>query len=196
MKPVLAALAILPAALAGGCVAPVGPVEVTRFHLPGAALARGTIAVEPGSGMDGASLEYRSYAAAVARELVRVGYTEQVAGRSPQVAHVRVERVAIAPSRGRSPVTVGVGGGTGGYHSGVGVGVGIDLSGPPPEEIVTTLSVSIRERAGNRVVWEGRASFTARADAPLARTQLGAAKLAEALFQGFPGRSGETILVQ
>lgn len=196
MKPLLAALAIVSTALAGGCVAPVGPVEVTRFHLPGAALAQGPIAVEPGSGMDGGSLEYRSYAAAVARELVRIGYTEQVAGRAPQVAQVRVERAAIAPSRGRSPVTVGVGGGTGGYHSGVGVGVGIDLSGPPPEEIETTLSVSIRERADSRVVWEGRASFRARADAPVAQTQLGAAKLAEALFQGFPGRSGETILVQ
>ena len=33
-------------------------------------------------------------------------------------------------------------------------------------------------------------------NAPLAQTQLGAAKIAEALFRGFPGNNGETIEVE
>jgi hypothetical protein len=45
------------------------------------------------------------------------------------------------------------------------------------------------------VLWEGRANFTVRATSPLADTALGAPKLAEALFKGFPGQSGETIQV-
>jgi hypothetical protein len=45
-------------------------------------------------------------------------------------------------------------------------------------------------------VWEGRASFAVRANAPQAQTAIGAAKMAQALFKGFPGESGETIVVQ
>lgn len=196
MKSLFLAAALIAPMVLAGCVAPVGPVEVTRFHAPGAVLGRGTIAVEPGSGMDGQSLEFRSYAAAVARELARVGYGEQAAGSGAQVALVRLERGAAAPSRQASPVALGVGGGAGSHGAGVGVGIGIDLSGPPASQVQTTLSVSLRERAGGKVLWEGRASHTVRAGSPLAETQLGAAKLAEALFRGFPGQSGETILVR
>jgi hypothetical protein len=54
----------------------------------------------------------------------------------------------------------------------------------------------IRDRESGRTLWEGRSSFTVRATSPLAGTQLGAAKMAEALFRDFPGISGETILVK
>jgi hypothetical protein len=199
MKPVAFAAALLGAAALSACVAPVGPVEVTRFHLPDAtALRQGSISVEPGPGMNGDDLEFRSYAAAVARELVRLGYSEMIAGSasSPQVALVRMERRSYRQGRDGSPVSVGVGGATGSYGSGVGVGIGFDLSGPPPEQVETLLSVVIRDRAANQVLWEGRASFTVRTKSPLASTQLGAPKLAEALFRDFPGVSGETILVK
>jgi hypothetical protein len=190
--PLLAALAL------AGCVAPVGPVEVTRFHVPElASQGRGAIAVEPAPGQDGRSLAFATYAAAVSRQLVLLGYREAVSGSaSPQVAVLRVERRAFRPERTGSPVSVGVGGSTGSYGSGVGLGIGVDLSGPPPEQIETELAVTIRERASGRSLWEGRASFTVRASSPLAQTELGAAKLAEALEQGFPGVSGETIRVQ
>lgn len=191
------AVALLAALPLAACVAPTGPVEVTRFHLPDtSALGRGPIAVEPAPGVDGQSLEFRSYAAAVARQLVLVGYAEQVAGPGEQVAQVRVERRTLLPERRESPVSVGIGGSTGSYGSGLGVGIGLNLSGPPPEEVATDLAVTIRQRATGTVLWEGRASFTVRASSPLADTQLGAAKLAEALFKGFPGKSGETILVE
>lgn len=196
-----AAALLLASALAGslsGCVAPVGSVEVTRFHLPDTSmLGKGTIAVVPAPGMAADSIEYRSWAAAVARELARVGYAEQMAGgSSPQVAEVRVTREAWRRDRSGSPVSVGVGGSTGSWGSGVGVGVGIDLSGPPPEQVTTELSVTIRQTASRQALWEGRASFTVVATSPMAQTQLGAAKLSEALFRDFPGRSGETIEVQ
>jgi len=189
--------AICIAAIAG-CVAPVGPVEVTRFHLPDTSeLGNSTIAVEPAAGMDGASLEFRSYAAAVSRELARVGYSVTPAdGGGRQVALVAVERRAYQLGRAGSPVRVGMGGTTGSYGSGVGLGIGIDLSGPPPEQVETRLSVMIRDRDSGRTLWEGRANFAVKSSSPMAETQLGAAKLAEALFKDFPGNSGETILVK
>jgi Domain of unknown function (DUF4136) len=193
----LAAAALTALALSA-CVAPVGPVEVTRFHAPGPSpLGAGPIAVEAAPGADGSSLEFSSYASAVARELVRLGYTERPPGApSAQVALVRVERQTYRPDRRRGPVSVGVGGSTGSYGSGVGLGIGIDLSGPPPEQVETLLAVTIKDRASGQALWEGRASFTVKASSPLAGTHLGAAKLAEALFRGFPGRSGETIEVR
>lgn len=195
--PLSAAVSLGLAALAG-CVAPVGPVEVTRFHVPElVTLGRGTFAVEPAPGQNGESLEYKSYAGAVARQLVLLGYSEAPAGAvTPQVAMLRIERNSFRPDSARSPVSVGVGGSTGSYGSGVGVGIGLDLSGPPPEQVETLLGVTIKERASGRALWEGKASFTVRASSPLATTQLGAAKLAEALFGGFPGTSGETIRVK
>lgn len=200
MKPLAPIAALLAAALPlmlGACVAPVGPVEVTRFHLPDTGrLGRCTVAVEPAPGMVADSLEWRSYAAAVGRQLALVGYSEQTAGAGEQVALVTLRRQTYQPQRNRGPVSVGVGGATGSYGSGVGLGIGIDLSGPPPEVIETELAVTIKDRASGQALWEGRSSFTVTAKSPLANGQLGAAKMAEALFKGFPGRSGETIQVR
>lgn len=198
MKSVPFAALLLGVAALGGCVAPVGPVEVTRFHDAAAAqqLGKGAIAVEAGPGMDPASLEFRSYAAAVGRELSRVGYQSSTTGQGGQVALLRVQRDSFQPGRDRNPVSVGVGGGTGSYGSGVGMGIGINLSGPPKDQVLTEMHVMIRNRTTNATIWEGRATFTVRGDAPVAQTQLGAAKMAEALFREFPGRSGETVEVK
>lgn len=199
------ARALLPgAALAAamalqGCATPAGPVEVTRFHLPDTTmLGRGTIRVEPAPGQDGASLEFRTYAAAVAQELARIGYTEARGGAATgdQVAVLSIEREAIMPLQRNNPVSVGVGGGTGGFGSGLGVGLGINLAGRPKEDVETRMSVAIRARGTQENLWEGRARFAARADTPLAQTSLGAAKMASALFKDFPGGSGETIIVR
>ena len=178
-----------------GCATPVGPVEVTRFHRPElASAARGAVAIEAEPGNDPASLEFRSYAAAVGRELTRQGYGEKPG--ADIVAAIAVERDDLRAPRAGSPVSVGVGGSTGGYGSGLGVGLGINLSGGPKDMVETRLSVTLRERASGRALWEGRARFAVRTDSPLAGTQLGAAKMAQALFEGFPGTSGETIVVK
>lgn len=198
LRTLAGAAALAAAAALTGCVAPVGPVEVTRFHAPAAVpLGQGTVSIEPAPGQqDG--IEFRTYAQAVMRELQRVGYVDAASGAAPsrQVATLSIERQTWRPGRDGSPVSVGVGGSTGSYGSGVGVGIGLDLSGPPPEQTETRMHVMIRERASGQTIWEGRARFTVRANSPLAQTPLGAAKMAEALFKGFPGQSGETILVK
>ncbi|MFM6951377.1 MAG: DUF4136 domain-containing protein [Novosphingobium sp.] len=196
-KPCLAL--ILPAILAlGGCIAPTGPVEVTRFHTPDIApLGKGAIAVEPAPGHDGSSLEWKAYQAAIERQLLLLGYTAVPAGTaSGQVAQLRLTRETFRPDHAGSPVSVGVGGSTGTYGSGLGVGIGINLLSRPSAQVRTELGVIIRDRATGLALWEGRANFTVGAGSPLAGTSLGAAKMAEALFKGFPGQSGETIEVK
>jgi len=193
-----AALTLAAALALSGCVAPTGPVEVTRFHAPDiSALGKGTIAVEPAPGHDGSSLEWRAYQAAIERQLSLLGYSTVPAGTaSGQVAQLRLSRETVRPERSGSPVSVGVGGSTGSYGSGLGVGIGINLSPRPAEQVRTEIGVIIRHRASAAALWEGRASFAVRAGSPLADTPLGAARMAEALFKGFPGQSGETIAVK
>ncbi|MFM5893252.1 MAG: DUF4136 domain-containing protein [Novosphingobium sp.] len=180
-----------------GCVAPVGPVEVTRFHAADVSpLGKGGIAVEPMPLNDPASLEWQSYSAAVMRQLQLLGYTEAKPGSGGQVALVSLTRRTLQPPGSRSPVSVGVGGSTGSYGSGVGLGLGINLGPKPAPQIATDLAVSIRDRASGATLWEGSASFTVSAKSPLATTALAAPKMSEALFAGFPGQSGETIEVK
>ena len=69
-----AACAIALASALAGCATgsrtgAISPPEVTRFHL-GQPIARGQIAVEPFDAADANSIEFRSYAGAVARELI------------------------------------------------------------------------------------------------------------------------------
>lgn len=196
-----AAMVVALAMLAGGCVSPAGPVEAVRFVAPerAAELGRGAIRVIAGEGMDPGSIEFRSYAAAVERELERIGYQVLPVGAAArpdiQTARVAVDRAELAPpERERNSVNVGVGGGTGGFGSGVGVGIGFNLGGRPKGRISTRMMADIRAGDG-AVLWEGRAMVEARAGSPMAETQLNAAKLAEGLFSGFPGESGATIRV-
>lgn len=186
------------AALLAGCATPyASPVEVTRFSAPTAAqLGSGTIAVRAAPGEAGGTLEFSAYEQAVAKELARLGYTLAQAGPAAQVAEVRVGRVQLAPGDRRGPVSVGVGGSTGSYGSGVGLGIGLDLTPPPKPVIQTELGVTIRDNATGQSLWEGRADFGASTDSPLADRQAAAARLAEALFGGFPGASGQTITVK
>lgn len=194
MKIALGAAAL---AALSGCVTPTGPVEVTRFHAADiSALGKGTISVEPAPGADGNSLEWQSYQAAVQRQLALQGYAEAPTGQGGQIALLRLSRATYQLERSSGPVSVGVGGSTGSYGSGVGLGIGLNLSPRPAEQVQTELGVIIKDRASGKALWEGRASFAVRASSPLADTALGAAKMSEALFQGFPGQSGETIQVQ
>lgn len=179
----------------GGCAATIPPVEVTRFH-NGAGVNAGEIALLPVAGGDAQSLEFRSYAAAVAQQLSRLGYKEGSATTTPYVAEVDIARsVRDAADRG-SPITIGVGGGTFGRNVGVSVGTAFGLGGNAPRQIITTkLSVRIKNRADGKPFWEGRAETSAPASAPAAQPALAAQKLADALFRDFPGTSGETVVV-
>lgn len=180
-----------------GCVTPIGPVQVTRFHAADVSqLGKGTISVELAPGSDSNSIEWQTYRAAVMRQLERLGYSEASPGAGTQIAHVKMTRSTFQPARGSGPVSVGVGGSTGTYGSGVGLGIGFNPSPKPKEQVSTELAVTIRDRASGTVLWEGRASFTVTTSSPLAGTALGAPKMSEALFLNFPGQSGETIEVK
>lgn len=186
------------AALAGCATGPSRfPVQATRFHF-NAMTDRGTIAVEPLTGSGTASLEYKTYAAAVQTELLRLGYTSPAPGATPQfLATVSFSRTARPLPPRRSPVSIGLGGGgiSGGGGVGLGGGVSFPVGGAGAREgIVTELSVRIRQ--GADAVWEGQAQSLTDAGAPDANAAAIAARLARALFTGFPGESGRTIEVQ
>ncbi len=135
---------------------------------------------------------------AVARALQAQGYAI-VDGDAPQTADVTLTSFVEQPGRGGSGVSVGggLGGGTGPHAAtGVGVGVGIDLTPRPSERLHRELRVMIRPATGGTALWEGRARFAASANSDYADLQAAATKLADALFAGFPGQSGETIEVK
>jgi hypothetical protein len=185
---------ILPVVLAG-CTATIPPVEVTRFHL-GAPIPAGNVSIVPVAGGDSQALEFRTYAAAVARELARLGYSEAATAQTPLIAEVEFSRGTRTDFARRSPVTIGIGGGSYGGGLGVGIGTSFGVGGNKSREtVITRLSVRMKTRVDGKPVWEGRAETQAPANAPAAQPGLAADKLATALFKDFPGRSGETITV-
>jgi hypothetical protein len=188
------------AALAGCATGPSRfPVQTTRFHF-NAMTDRGTVAVEPLTGSGTASLEYKTYAAAVQTELLRLGYTNPAPGTTPQfLATVSFSRAPRPLPPRRSPVSIGLGGGgiSGGRGGGVGLGGGVNFpvgGSGAREGVVTELSVRIRQ--GADAVWEGQAQSLTDSTAPDADAAAVASRLARALFTGFPGESGRTIEVQ
>lgn len=190
-------LASLGAMALGGCSTQTAPVDVTRFY--SAAVPRTqSVTIVAAAGTADYSLEFRSYANAVAAALNRAGFSVVEQGRpAPVTAQVGFDRVTQPPPVQRgSPVSVGVGGSTGSYGGGLGVGIGIDLSGPPKPVILSRLSVRLVDSATSAAVWEGRAEMLAKQGSPAAQPGLAAARLADALFRDYPGRSGETITVK
>ncbi len=196
MRRLLPALLAAPLALAA-CATPQSPIEVTRFVDPAGAvrLGQGTVFVESAPGSpDG--LEAAPYKAAVAAELVRLGYRESGRAEAGQIALVRIARFAQTAGGRRSPVSVGVGGSTGSYGSGVGLGVGINLGGGPRPTTGSQLGVMLRDARDGRTLWEGRAELSTTDKSPLADRTRNAQALAAALFRDFPGRNGETVQVK
>ena len=178
------------------------PTEVIRYHL-GQPIARGTIRVEPLSATGTASIEFKTYAAAVETALMRNGYSLAQGDAQPDfIATVNFTRAnRLGPPR-PSPFSIGLGGGSFSGGRGGGVGLGGGLSFPigksQPQEIIgTELSVQIKRRVDQSPIWEGSARNIAPVQA-LAKldAQAQAAKLADALFTKFPGESGRTIEVK
>lgn len=202
-KAISALLIALAATGLAGCetTATNAPVQVTRFHL-GAPLERGTLTVEPAPGGAPGSLEFQTYAAAVQSQLLNQGFTAPATGNSGQyVAVLGVNRDTREGPPRRSPFTIGIGGGgySGGYGGGVGLGGGVSFPiGKARSRAIigTEMSVQIRRRSDNTVIWEGRAQTQADERAPAAQADQAAGKLAHALFLGFPGESGRSITVK
>lgn len=195
-------LPLLPALILPSPVLPAiahaAPVEVTRFHTPDsvAGLGRGAVTVAAAPGSDGQSLELQPWLDAVGRELATLGFGAATPHAADRIAEVRLERRTERIERSRGPVSVGVGGATGGWNSGVGLGVGFNLGGGPKARTFTRLSVTIRDRASGRALWEGRAENVESARDRRASSDLAAPRLAHALFTGFPGAAGATTSVR
>lgn len=140
---------------------------VTRFHL-GQPVARAEIRIEPADPARASAPEFAPTAAAVERELSRLGWTVAQGNlRSEQVARVTLGQTS-RPSGTRR---------------------GGDI-------VTTELSVRIQRRSDATVAWEGRAQLEAQAGSPLAAPAAAVDRLATALFQDFPGESGRTITVR
>lgn len=171
---------------------PTAPTEVTRFHL-GQVNERGTVVVEPAPGAPG-GMEFGMYARAVEEELNRLGFAPVGGlGQSLYVAVVDVRSGTRESSGGGSPVSIGLGGGTGGFGSGVGGGVSFGLGGGRGGLVVgTQMSVQLKRRSDQTIVWEGRA----RGEASERDSDALAQRLAFGLFRDFPGESGRTISVR
>jgi hypothetical protein len=190
----LAALAVTAALLAGCATRP--EADVTRFHL-GQPIARSTVAVVPLEPGTAQSLEFRSYAAGVASALREAGFTPVETGAQAELIAVISAQQTTRESLDRGTgVSIGIGGGSYGGSVGIGGGVTIPLGKRRPNEIaVNLLSVQLKRRSDNSVVWEGRAVAEAQAGSEAASLSVAVPRLAQALMEGFPGPSGRTVRV-
>ena len=198
-KPI--SLALIAATALAGCTttARQGPIDVTRYHL-GQPMERTSVSLEPMSGAVQVNPEYQTYADAVQTELERLGYVRATSSTdSAYIAGVSFTRTSKGFVKDRPPVTIGLGGGSfsGGRRGGVGLGgdVGFGIGGKTREVFGSELWVQLRRRAGNSVIWEGRAQ-TQGVGVENAQPAQTAARLASALFKDFPGESGVTITVK
>lgn len=197
----IASLALAAVALTGcATTSNLPPTEVLRYHL-GADVSRGTIAIAPPADASPATIEYQTYADAVRAQLFRLGYTDPTPGAPAQfTAYVTFDTQTQEGPPRRSPFSIGLGGGSFSGNRGGGVGLGGGVSFPVGgggrgrQVLLTELSVAIR--AGQTPIWEGHAHTAADLRSPTSATPAQAAKLANALFVGFPGESGRTITVR
>jgi Domain of unknown function (DUF4136) len=195
MESVMRIFAVFLACSLVGCAATIPPVEVTRFH-SSVPMTPAGIAIAPLGGGDPQGLEFRIYAAAVAKQLGTLGFAETSDAKPPYIVELDYSRGTRTDFAKRPPVTVGVGAGTGGGGIGIGLGTSFGIGGGGTREtVLTRLSVRIKTRADGKVIWEGRADTASPARAPAAQPGLAAEKLARGLFKDFPGVSGSTITV-
>lgn len=158
-----------------------GGLEVARFHL-GDPVARAQIAVEPFDKADSNRPEYPAYAAAVGRQLSRLGWTVvPTTTGSEQIALIDLEQGSREAIAALSAARIGR-------------GVSSTMAaGASPDVTASLLEVAIRRRSDGTVFWEGRAVGEARTGSPEAARTAVVERLAEALFRDFPGESGRTI---
>lgn len=190
-------LPIAIAAAIAGCATTGANVDVKRFHL-GAPVTRGTIALVPANSAQSFSLEYRSYADAVANELRAQGFTPVANDAGPAYVGTLTitQNIAVGPRR-PSPFSIGIGGFgvSGGRGGGVGLGGGVNVPvGPSRRDAVEIdmVGLQIKRTADQSLIWEGSAQAavdTRSAQASLAQT---VPAMARALLAGFPGQSGVT----
>jgi len=191
MFPSLLAALLLPAAAHAATV----KVEVTRFHIlapPAPPLAGSSIRVEPADPGAASSLQFGALAAAANAELAKVGFTLAAGGQPAD----HVAKITLTGNsevvRKRSPISIGIGGGTGGWNGGIGGGVTFPVGGGTRTVTAARMTLLIRRVSDGSAVWEGRASTIAPSIDPISAAPV----LLQALLKGFPGPSGQSVIVK
>jgi hypothetical protein len=175
-----------------------GTVEDTRFLADDAAahaLGHGAIAV---SSKDSGVIDEReqaTYEAAVIDRLAGAGYdTAAAPGEGGQTIELTVRHAEAEPAEApHKPVSGEMEVGVSNHGSYQALGINVDLRKPRKALLSTRLEARILDKASGAVLWEGRADIATRDGDPKWSDQAIAAKLADALFAGFPGKNGETI---
>ncbi|WP_033920695.1 hypothetical protein [Sphingomonas sp. 37zxx] len=202
----LARIAILSlAALTSACTTGgrSGPVNVIRYNL-GTPIGPGTFSIEPLRTAPMISSEYAAQTDSVARAMEKLNF-RRVTGDEPSAYLVEIafNRQATG-QRTQPPVSIGVGGGGGNFGGGgfgrrgggVGLGGGVSTGLGGGRDIVETeLSAKLRRRTDSTVIWEGAARTVGTMPRDAIEAGKQADRLADALFQGFPGQSGITTTV-
>lgn len=170
-------------------------VEVTRFHIltpPVPPLAGSSIRLEPADPAAESSLQFGVLSAAANTELAKVGF-KMAAGGQPADYVTRIMLTGNSEVvRKRSPISIGIGGGTGGWGGGIGGGVTFPVGGAPRTVTAALMTLQIRRTSDGTAVWEGRASAIAPSIDPMSAAPM----LLQALFNGFPGPSGQSVTVK
>ena len=177
----------------GGADEREGKVQVSRFtaeDIDVATLGHGPIGVAAMPGSTGDERQGATFEAAVIDQLAKAGYDTVTPGAHGQLAEVRVIRDVVRPEESkRSPVsgetTVGVSN-RGSFAS---MAVNVDLSKPAKALLSTRLMARIRDRATDKVLWEGRADIVTRDGDSHWTEQAIATRLAAALFEDFAAKS-------
>jgi hypothetical protein len=172
------------------------PVTVTRFLAAGGMPAHGSFAVTTTPGVDPTTLDLAPWLDAVRREMAAHGFVPSAEPNPDLVVEVRLDRQTLHVDRNHAPVSVGVAGAGDNYHSSVGLGIGFSFGGGPKDRVATHLVVTINDRAGARPLWEARADNLEDVKNKRGGADVAAPRIAQAMFAGFPGTSGETKVVK
>lgn len=171
-----------------------GSVEVTRFHAAERldSVGKGNIAIIAVDAEQQSSAAYRAFSAALSRELVALGYTIVDDPLSAEQTARLAYRI-IDPAEEKDPF-LSAGGPTGAFGRSVGVGLNIPFGGPRSDVLTYRLDVRLSDAQSDKAIWEGRAIQQAQIGTRGTDPEFFAPILAHALFNGFPGESGKTII--
>jgi len=167
-----------------------GRVDTDSFVAQDAqgALGHGVIAVTAAPGSAADARDQAAYEAAVVDQLVKAGYdTTAPDPQDGQIAEVRIVRDVLLPEEAPHRPVSGTGTiGVSNRGTMMGMGIYVDLSKPKKALVSTRLEARVRDRASNRVLWEGRAEMATREGDDRWNQQAIATRLAAALFKDFP----------
>lgn len=163
-------------------------VQVEAFQAPDAAalLGKGPITVAAAEGSE-AEWKLPVYEAAVVDQLAKLGYQTAVSGADGgQVAQIAVRHEQVVPEEAkRKPVSGAMEVGVSNRGSYTAMALNVDLSKPKKAIVATRMDVRIRDKATDRVLWEGHAEAQTREDDDGLNNGAVAARLASALFDRF-----------